>query len=76
MNIQRTTTLAAKRALKPGQNTLETPEPKVESEPGSSAFKDIVTKGAYASGGALAGVGLGVATGLVRPRSKSWTSRI
>jgi hypothetical protein len=28
-----------------------------------SRFKDLVTKGAYASGGALAGVGLGVATG-------------
>lgn len=38
------------------QNGQEPQEPK-------DKFKDMVVKGAYASGGALAGVGLGVATG-------------
>lgn len=50
-----------KTSLRPNPRTLTTRLP-VEQKT-ESRIKDVVTKSAFASGGALAGVGLGVATG-------------
>ena len=61
MNIQSTLT---KPQAKLAQANSPQPEPE-KTEEDSLSVQDMVTKGAYATGGALGGVGMGIVTGQV-----------